>query len=244
MSEENKFDFDSSEEREPQSHQSETPPDDSNSIFADIMGALGVRDSPHRQRKGGNEKKKAPPNEDSNTLSQLEMDVRNSEWAASEEITFSPEEPTKRAEIIAIEGSRRKIKPLLFLLPVLLLFAVGSFVFFQDREPSPPAPDVVATYSGINITTEELKAFIKQEGIREMTHIICPAHGYDHSQCDPAEECESHPIDTLEGYQQMTARLAMEKMVMAWAEENGMLQREDIRHDMSDLLNDAILIVL
>lgn len=72
-----------------------------------------------------------------------------------------------------------------------------------------------------------------------MTHIICPAHGYDHSQCDPAEECESHPIDTLEGYQQMTARLAMEKMVMAWAEENGMLQREDIRHDMSDLLNDA-----
>lgn len=61
MSEENKFDFDSSEEREPQSHQSETPPDDSNSIFADIMGALGVRDSPHRQRKGGNEKKKAPP---------------------------------------------------------------------------------------------------------------------------------------------------------------------------------------
>ena len=111
MSEENKFDFDSSEEREPQSHQSETPPDDSNSIFADIMGALGVRDSPHRQRKGGNEKKKAPPNEDSNTLSQLEMDVRNSEWAASEEITFSPEEPTKRAEIIAIEGSRRKIKP-------------------------------------------------------------------------------------------------------------------------------------
>ena len=239
MSEENKFDFDSSEEREPQSQQSETPPDDSNSIFADIMGALGVRDSPHRQRKGGNEKKKAPPNEDSNTLSQLEMDVRNSEWAASEEITFSPEEPTKRAEIIAIEGSRRKIKPLLFLLPVLLLFAVGSFVFFQDREPSPPAPDVVATYSGINITTEELKAFIKQEGIREMTHIICPAHGYDHSQCDPAEECESHPIDTLEGYQQMTARLAMEKMVMAWAEENGMLQREDIRHDMSDLLNDA-----
>ena len=109
MSEENKFDFDSSEEREPQSHQSETPPDDSNSIFADIMGALGVRDSPHRQRKCGNEKKKAPPNQDSNTLSQLEMDVRNSEWAASEEITFSPEEPTKRAEIIAIEGSRRKI---------------------------------------------------------------------------------------------------------------------------------------
>lgn len=238
MSEDKNLNFDSSNKKEQKTHPPEPPVDSGSSILADIMGAFGVKDSPQRRRKKTDHTGKTTPNVEIATQSYLE-DVSNSGTDQNEEKVHLPDEELQSVETFVAKSPKRKKKNLLLFLPLPLLAAGGCFFLFRDQEPSPPAADVVATYNGKNITTEELKAFIKQEGIREMSHIICPAHGYDHSNCDSTEECELHPIDTLEGLQQMTSRLAVEQIVMDWAEENGMLQREDIRHDMSDLLNDA-----
>jgi len=80
-------------------------------------------------------------------------------------------------------------------------------------EPVPPGEDVVATYSGKSITIEELNKVITLEQAKEMEHVYCQVHGYDHSKCDPTEECETHPIDTLEGYRQMTTNYAVEQII-------------------------------
>lgn len=69
--------------------------------------------------------------------------------------------------------------------------------------------------------------------------MLCPVHGYDHSKCDPSEECESHPIDSLEGYREMVGRLAVEQIVTEWAQTQGITNREEVQHGMKDLLNDV-----
>ena len=122
---------------------------------------------------------------------------------------------------------------------LLGLITVGYLLFPRLTEPHPPAPDVVAEYYGTPITVEQLKAFIEIEGAKEREHAYCPIHGYDHSQCTPDEECESHPVDSLNGYREMTNRYAVEKIIAAWAESEGITQRQDVQHGMSDLLNDA-----
>lgn len=214
---------------------------ENDSIFADILGALGVRGSPHKQVNTTPSPKEAE--QEANEATPLEEEVRNLPWARQKiPDDFELNTPSEFNELVVCSPDthrREQPRKRWFIISVMLIAFAGVFNLFMIREPDPPAPDVVATYDGRNITVEELAAFIKQEDLREWSHMVCPVHGYDHAQCDPTEECEKHPIDSLEGYRQMVTRLVMEQMVMDWAEENGMLQREDIRHDMSDLLNDA-----
>ncbi|MEA5038578.1 MAG: peptidyl-prolyl cis-trans isomerase [Clostridiaceae bacterium] len=240
MSEDEKNSLNTSDNGTPQKAESDQDSTDGGSFVADILGTLGI---------GSRSSGKGPPAESGKTIKQrppasppqLENEVRTSQWG--QDTSYHQEADLSQdpigADAIEIQSPKRTSHKRWLLFPVLLVFAAGTFFLLKNREPTPPAPDVVATYNGKNITTAELKAFIEQEGLKEMEHMICPAHGYDHSKCDPTEECESHPVDSLEGYQQMTARLATEQMVMDWAEENGMLQREDVRHTMSDLLNDV-----
>jgi len=239
MSEDDKDKVNTSDIGEPQEVETDQDSTNGGSFVADILGSLGIGKRGSSKSVPSDEKKAIQPSLPA-SLPQTEEEEKQTEWEQDSSLKKTDlAGEVIDAEMVETAPPRRAVFRKWILLPLLLVFAAGAFFFLRNREPTPPAPDVVATYNGRNITTEKLKAFITQEDMKEMDHMICPAHGYDHSQCDPTEECESHPIDSLEGYQQMTARLAMEQMVMDWAEENGMLQREDVRHTMSDLLNDA-----
>ncbi|WP_312699253.1 peptidyl-prolyl cis-trans isomerase [Sedimentibacter sp.] len=132
---------------------------------------------------------------------------------------------------------KSKIKIFVFLGLVLAGGITAKFAPYIF-EPEPPNPDVVGSYNGKNITVDQLQAFINIEQVKEREHMLCPVHGYDHSKCDSGEECESHPIDSLAGYQELITRLAVEQMIQEWADAKGVTQREDVQHGMKDLLND------
>lgn len=107
------------------------------------------------------------------------------------------------------------------------------------REPKPPAPDIVASYNEKNISIEELNAFLLVEGAREGEHYICEKHGLAHSKCDAAEACELHPIDSLEGYRAAVQIMATEQIILDWAKEKGLTQKEEVQHNLSDLFDYA-----
>lgn len=134
---------------------------------------------------------------------------------------------------------KRKIRTSL-VLAALLVVGAGIIKFVPYLlEPTPPSPDVVGSYNDKNITVEQLNQFITLEQAKEREHMLCPTHGYDHSKCDPSEECEAHPVDSLGGYREMVTRLASEQMIQQWADAKGITQRADVQHGMKDLLSDA-----
>ena len=120
----------------------------------------------------------------------------------------------------------------------LLLVSMPGFISWL-KEPKPPAPEVVASYNDKTITVEELREFVKIEMAREMEHYICEEHGLDHSLCNPDESCETHPIDSIEGYRQLVEMMATEQIVLDWAEQQGITGREEVQHQLSDLFDDA-----
>ncbi len=133
---------------------------------------------------------------------------------------------------------RRKAHVYIALAIIIIGGVVITRVVPYLLEPTPPSPDVVGSYNDKNITIEQLQEFISLEQAKEREHMICPTHGYDHSKCDPSEECEIHPIDSLAGYQEMVTRLSVEQMIQEWADSKGITQRSDVQHGMEDLLND------
>jgi len=130
-------------------------------------------------------------------------------------------------------------KVFLIALAVLMLAVGVYFALPYLTEPVPPGEGVVASYNARNVTIEELKSFITLEQAKELEHGYCDIHGYDHTKCTPDEGCESHPIDSLAGYQQMVARLAVEQIIQEWAASQGVTQREDVQHGIKDLLDNA-----
>lgn len=131
-----------------------------------------------------------------------------------------------------------KVRKITLIVPAVLALAVaGYFAMPYLTEPAPPGEDVVASYNGKNVTVEELKSFIALEQAKEYEHAYCDVHGYDHTKCTPDEECESHPIDSIEGYRQMTTKLAVEQIIQEWASTQGVTQREDVQHGIKDLLD-------
>lgn len=93
---------------------------------------------------------------------------------------------------------------------LIAIILCAALPFFM--EPRPPAPDVVASYNGKNITAEELKAF---------------------------SEVENHPIDSIEGYRSTVTIMAVEQIILDWAKEKGITQKEEVQHGISDLLDSA-----
>ena len=140
---------------------------------------------------------------------------------------------------------RLPIKNLLLRMGVLVLIVVVVFAGFRFvplwMEPRPPSPDIVATYNDKVITADELMSFVQLENIREGEHSICEKHGLDHSKCDAFEECETHPIHSMEAYQQIVRIIAVQNMILDWADSNGITQREDVNHGLKDLLESANL---
>lgn len=143
-------------------------------------------------------------------------------------------------DMTALARIKLKARKIILIVPAVLILAVAVyFALPYLTEPVPPGEDVVASYNGRNVTIEDLKSFIALEQAKEMEHAYCDKHGYDHTQCTPDEECESHPIHSLEGYRQMATNLAVEQIIQEWASAQGVTQREDVRHGIKDLLDDA-----
>ena len=128
---------------------------------------------------------------------------------------------------------------------LIIVFSLVAFILFQIipflLEPNPPEKDIVATYNGRNITVDQLTEYIKLEGAKDSEHGICEKHGFDHSKCDELEECETHPLHSIESYQQIVKMIAVEKIIEDWANDNGITQRDDVNHGLKDLIKDINL---
>lgn len=151
-----------------------------------------------------------------------------------------PSDPSDQPAEVAPAPKRPKAGKIALVIAVTTLVIAGAIYNLPSfMEPSPPGEDVVASYSGKYVTTEELERFIAQEKVKEFEHAYCEKHGYDHSKCTPDEACESHPVDSLEGYRQMVTQLATEQIIQEWASSQGITQREDVQHGLKDLLDNA-----
>lgn len=216
--------------------------DNAPSIASDFLGAMGLGRK-NKPRQAELESSGAAPSVAEEQTDKADTGMTSAESAPPE---------NKESDKIVLPGFslirdgptvKTKRRLWLFIGPLLLLalaLALTRSLWLPWlTEPKPPAPDVVATYGDQAITAEALKSFVLTEGAKEREHMLCPAHGYDHSKCDPSEECEAHPVDSIEGYQEALTRMAVEKMVTDWAEAKGITQRDNVQHSMNDLLNDA-----
>ena len=112
------------------------------------------------------------------------------------------------------------------------------------KKKEAPSENVVATYSGKTLTKEDLKNYIRRQGIREQEHAICEKHGFDHSQCDKLEPCESHPLHSMKAYRTMIKTIALEEMMENWAKEKGITRRKDVTHGLKHLVEEINLSTL
>lgn len=144
----------------------------------------------------------------------------------------------KCGQIPVKKGFMRK----LLIIPVLILVSfLGYRLYVFIAEPRPPSEDVVAAYSGKNLTKEELLTYIQSKGYKEEEHGLCEKHGFEHDKCDKTEECETHPIHSLESYRQIIKMIAVQKIVDDWAKENGVTQKDDVKHDFQHLVEEVSL---
>lgn len=242
------------EEQKPAEQMNETEEQEESAI-ADLLHVLGIKKKLINQKTEA-EKGTDTEREETENKFPLEVtadttfpDVGNEETMQvdTENVDFDGIEQalTESLDMIVAEESpseKRKInwkKAGIVAAGLVIIGGLGWGVLPDLTEPRPPQPDVVGSYSGNNITIDQLNKFIAVESAKEREHMLCPTHGYDHSKCDPSEDCEAHPIDSLEGYRQIVTKLAVEQIVNNWAEKQGITNREEVKHGMEDLLNDA-----
>jgi len=101
--------------------------------------------------------------------------------------------------------------------------------------------EVVATYVGGEITAGELRRYLNDFAMREGKHEVCTKHGSEHTQCSMDEDCENHPLDSVESYRMMLKKLVLEKMVNRWISEKGMASRKDASHRIKHLVEEINL---
>ena len=146
------------------------------------------------------------------------------------------------AEGVEGELVKKGLKRKLLIIPAIILIAfLGSSLYGFITEPRPPSEDVVAAYSGKNLTKEELLTYIRSKGYMEEEHGLCEKHGFEHDKCDKTEECETHPIHSLESYRQIIKMIAVQKTIDDWAKENGITQKNEVKHDFKHLVEEVSL---
>lgn len=157
-----------------------------------------------------------------------------------DEMTESVEEEESEHEVMVVPERRTRRRWPLGVFGAMALGGAALGIYHSLpmlQEPKPPDSDVVATYNEQKITIEELKNFIAIEGAKEREHMLCPTHGYDHSKYDATEECEVHPVDSLEGYQEMVSKMASEQMILNWTKEKGITGRETVHLAKNRIIN-------
>ncbi|MGB4659192.1 MAG: peptidylprolyl isomerase [Mobilitalea sp.] len=197
------------------------------SVIADLLHILGINSS--NKKKAASSDINKEDEETYETEETFETDIKS--LTVNNDSEFVNQEENRRT----YKNNKKVLVPIMILLVCTgLIYAVISF-----SEPNPPAEDVVGSYNGKNITIEELNNFISVENAKEEEHYICETHGLDHSKCDQVEECETHPVDSLEGYRQLVEMLAVEQIIQDWASAEGVTQRDDVQHGIKDLFSDA-----
>ena len=128
-------------------------------------------------------------------------------------------------------------KPIVGILLLFLLLASGC----GKKQADAPGEDIVATYSAKSLSKEELKSYISRRGAKEREHAICEKHGFDHSQCDKLESCESHPLHSIQAYHVMIKELVLEEITKNWAKEKGIANRGEVKHGLKHLVEEINL---
>lgn len=147
--------------------------------------------------------------------------------------------PTEQLVQTHVKG---KLNRHLLFIPILIVLAfAGYWLYAFITEPKPPNEDVVASYSGKNLTKEELMTYIQSKGYKEAQHGLCRKHGLDHSKCDKTEECETHPIHSIEAYRQIIKMIAVQTIVDDWAKAKGITQKDEVKHDLKHLVEEVSL---
>ena len=145
-------------------------------------------------------------------------------------------------EVVEGEPVKKGFKRKFLIIPAIILIAfLGYRLYGFITEPRPPSEDVVAAYSGKNLTKEELLTYIRSKGYKEEEHGLCETHGFDHSKCDKTEECETHPIHSMEAYRQIIKMISVQKIVDDWAKEKGITQKDEVKHDFKHLVEEVSL---
>lgn len=137
---------------------------------------------------------------------------------------------------------KRDFKRMLIFICTLFVLSVAGYNLYNFiTEPKAPSEDIVATYGGKNLTKEELLTYIKTRGYKEEQHGVCTKHGFNHDKCDKTEECETHPVDSMESYRQIVKMIAIQQMVANWATEKGIAQKNEVKHDLKHLVEEVNL---
>ncbi len=127
---------------------------------------------------------------------------------------------------------------------MLVLLAVKQEQDQQDERTDMAkriGDDVVATFVGGEVTANELRRYINEATHRQGKHAVCEKHAYDHSKCSAEEDCETHPLDSVESYRTLLQQLVMEKMVDRWIRDKGMTSRKDVKHKLKHLVEEINL---
>jgi hypothetical protein len=196
------------------------------SAFSDFLGALGFS--------GG---KKPPPEGETTGRGKPEPAAETPEPPPPEHTAIVPEpppepettEPPKGVEPtepdaapgwVIVESVRKHKFPRKVIIAVTaLLTALCALWYFWPRlsEPFPPGEDVVAAFNNRYITVSGLKDFIVLES-------------------GGREDIE---ITSLEQYRQIIRIMAVEQIVQARAAQKSIVERDEVRHNLQDLINDA-----
>ena len=134
------------------------------------------------------------------------------------------EEPAESRELVIYQGTTIPIRKTgghrKTIMALIALFATGCAVWYfwpLLAEPVPPGEDVAASFNNRHITVSDLKDFIVLES-------------------GGRQDIE---INTLEAYRQVLRIMAVEQIVQARAAQKGLEQRDEVRHNLQDLIQDA-----
>lgn len=164
-----------------------------------------------------------------------EYQVENS--LESTEVALEEVEGSEVGKIPAKKSFRK-----LLIIPILVILSLPGYKLYGFiTEPKPPSEEVVAAFSGKYLTKEELSNYISLKGYKDKEHGLCEKHGFDHSKCDKTEVCETHPIHSMEAYQQIIKMMAVQKIVDDWAKEKGVTQKNEVKHDFQHLVEEVSL---
>ncbi len=177
---------------------------------------------------------------------QAEKIVRGIESIEEYQVENSPENTEIYLE--QVEGSKvgkipaKKSFRKLLVIPILVILSLPGYKLYGFiTEPKPPSEEVVAAFSGKYLTKQELSNNISLKGYKDQEHGLCEKHGFDHSKCDKTEVCETHPIHSMEAYQQIIKIMAVQKIVDDWAKEKGITQKNEVKHDFQHLVEEVSL---
>jgi parvulin-like peptidyl-prolyl isomerase len=116
---------------------------------------------------------------------------------------------------------RKKFNRKLLIAPALILMSYfGYQLYGYVMEPKPPSADVVATFSGKNLTKEELSSYINSKGYKD---------------------AENHPLHSLESFKQVIKIIAVQRIVEDWAKEKGITQKNEVKHDFKHIVEEVSL---